>query len=130
MDNRQRFLPPLIAMTTWMRKLFLLVALLVLPLQGMAMAATFVKCHEQAAAQASAHAHEHHQHGDGADHHPSGDEGTPASFASHLCGHHFALHVPASLNIVPSSAFAAWSLPAPLSYTPHFPEHPRRPPRA
>ena len=119
-------------MTTWFKKLILFVALSVLPLQGMAMATTFVKCHEQAATQAGLHGQDHHEHdGDSTNHHHHGsDEGAPGSFSSHLCGHHFALHVPTTADVAFAPAFAAWSLPDLLSYTPYFPEHPRRPPRA
>ena len=115
-------------MVSWVQKLLLVTALLVLPLQGIAMATTFEQCHEQTAAQTSIQAHEH---SDGAQHHhDQTDEGTSSSFAGHLCGYHFVLHLPATLSVAPAPEFAVWASPASLSYTPHFPEQPRRPPRA
>jgi hypothetical protein len=120
-------------MTTrgWLRRLLLLVAIIVMPLQGMAMAATFVQCHEQAAAAQSA-THDHsHDHDGGTSHHGPGDEGTPSggmSAGQHLCGH-FVLHAPASLNLAAQPRFAEWSASPAERYTVHFPDHPRRPPR-
>ena len=120
--------------TTWLRKLVLLLALLAMPLQGLAMATAFVQCHEQAAAQAASHGHAHDD--DTAHHHPapasdqdSGDDGTSGSTVSHhLCGH-FVLHTSVSLDVIVLRAFAEWFPAAPASYKPYFPEHPRRPPR-
>jgi len=111
----------------WIRKLLLAVAILVMPLQGIAVAATFVQCHEQAAV----HATHGHQHDDGAVHdHGSGDDSSPGTQASHhLCGH-FVLHAPGSFSIGTEQQFSAWSPTAAPSYILFFPEHPRRPPRA
>jgi hypothetical protein len=131
-DNRRRIASPL-PMTLDTHKLILLLALLVLPLQGLASVVTFVKCHEQAAVEAalqtSGHTH-HHDHGDGASHqHDDGDEGPLGSSKSHLCGHYVALHVPTDPNVASAPTYGTWSLTPFSSYTPYFPEHPRRPPR-
>ena len=117
--------------TSWLRKLLLVVAILVMPVQGVAIAATFVQCHEQAAAQAVTHdaGAAQHDHSAGHSHDPS-DDGTTGSVAGHhLCGH-CVLYVPTSVTFAFQPRFAAWSASAASSYQPHFPEHPRRPPRA
>ena len=112
--------------TTWLRKLLLLVVILVMPLQGVAMASTLTKCHEKAAAELAALDHDH---GDGGHHHhDSSDDGTTTSMNGHLCGH-LVLHVPASFGVVNQPQFVAWIASPADSYTPYFPEHPRRPPR-
>ena len=124
---RKHIHPHRFVTTTWYRKLLLFVAILVMPVQGVAMAATFGKCHEKAAAELAAHVHEH----DGSAHHPhheSGDESGATSMNGHLCGH-IVLHLPVAFEIVIQPRFAAWTVSAVDSYTPHFPEHPRRPPR-
>lgn len=110
----------------WLRRLLLVLAVLVMPLQGIAIASTFVKCHEQAASLA---AHDH-QHGDSETHHHHGnDEGTSGGMPGHhLCGH-FVLHAPASFSLGMQPQFTDWSAAAAFSYTPYFPKHPRRPPR-
>jgi hypothetical protein len=114
-------------MKRWTCRLLLLVAALVMPIQGVAIAATFVQCHEQAAASIAA---DDHQHDDGTmHHHGSGEEGAPGSMASHhLCGH-FVLHAPGMFSVGLHPQFTDWSAAAAPGYSPHFPEHPRRPPR-
>lgn len=118
-------------MVVWIRKLLLLTALLVLPLQGLAMAATFAACHEQPSAQQMSQAHPHDDQGDATHHHDdqNNDGGTPSGLSGHLCGHQVVFHPPAIVNFVTTSDFPAWAVPAFLDYTPHFPEQPRRPPR-
>ena len=101
-------------------------AIVVMPLQGVAIASTAAKCHEQAAAQLALH-----DHGDEAGahhHHDSGDDGTSTSMNGHFCGH-LVLHVPGDFGIATPPHFASWAASAADSYTPYFPEHPRRPPR-
>ena len=112
------------------RKLILLLAMLALPLQGLATVATFFKCHEQAAAEAGVHSAEH-THADGSSHqHHETDEGALGSSGTHSCGHCLALHVPNDVEVMILPTLGAWSQARFLSYTPYFPEHPRRPPRA
>jgi hypothetical protein len=111
------------------RKLILLLAMLALPLQGLATVATFFKCHEQAAAEAGAHAVEH-THADGSSHqHNETDEGALGSSGTHSCGHCLAIHVHNDVELTILPLLGTWSSPGSLSYTPYFPEHPRRPPR-
>jgi hypothetical protein len=111
------------------RKLVLLLALLALPLQGLATVATFFKCHEQAAAEASLHAAQH-EHTDGTSHqHQESDDGTLGASGTHSCGHCLALHVPVAVVATLLPASGTWSVPRFLSYAPYFPDHPRRPPR-
>jgi hypothetical protein len=118
-------------MANWMKKLLFLVALAVLPLQGMAMATTFVACHEQTSAQQVSQMHQH-DHQDGAAHHhddPGNDGGGAGGSSGHLCGHQVVFHLPTFVNFVTTPGFPAWAAPASSDYTPHFPEQPRRPPR-
>ena len=116
----------------WLGRLLLLVAIVVMPLQGIAMAATFIQCHEQAAAaQSPVHDHSHDHDGGASHHHGSSDDGTPSggmTASHHLCGH-FVLHAPASLDLPPLPRFADWSASPAERYSVHFPDHPRRPPR-
>lgn len=115
----------------WIRKLLLLTALLVLPLQGFAMTAAFVACHEQSSIPQTSQAHQHDDHS-GAAHHPDDqdkDGGIASGSSGHLCGHYVVFHLPAIVNFVTTPGFPAWAAPAFPDYTPHFPEQPQRPPR-
>lgn len=116
----------------WIRKLLLLTALLVLPLQGLAAAATFFACHEQGSAQTTLQAHQLDDHAGAGQHHHHGQDsdGGPASgFSGHLCGHHVVFHLPVIVNFVTTPGFSEWVAAAAPDYSPHFPEQPRRPPR-
>ena len=128
MDNRAspvRLMPYIIK--PWIRRLLVAVAILVMPLQAVAIATTFVQCHEQAVASIVAHDHQHER--GATHHHDSSEEGTPGTTpGQHLCGH-FVLHAPVSFNVGTQPQFPDWSAAAAFSYTPHVPEHPRRPPR-
>ena len=117
----------------WMRKLLLVTALAVLPLQGFAMAAAqLVACHEQASSQQTTHAHSHDKQDTAAHHHDeqNSDGGTTSGLSGHFCGHSVVFHLPAIVIFATAPGFPEWATPALFDYTPHFPEQPRRPPRA
>jgi hypothetical protein len=103
------------------RKLVLLLALLAVPVQGLASVATFFKCHEQAAAEAGLHGAQH-EHTDGASHqHHESDDGALGTSGTHSCGHCVAFHVPVNVGATLLPVSGAWSAPQSLSYTPYFP---------
>ena len=83
-------------MVTWCKKLVLLLALAVVPLQGIAAAAADLHCLADVAGHAphmmhtqDGHGHDHDMNHDG---HPGGNDGTHA--AGHFCFHHFVSALP------------------------------------
>jgi len=114
-------------MTPWRRKLVLVLALAVMPLQGVAATLSVLLCHGDAQAQAMHTQNpEHSMHHDG---HP--DEGGATGHS----GHHPCCNVTASappvmtLSAVPPDFSVGTFAPDPL-YDLFVPEQPQRPPLA
>jgi hypothetical protein len=119
------------------RQYVLLLALLVLPVQGMAAALSALVCsgHEGAAhgvSQAS-DAHEHavlHDTGVAHDHFAGGSEKTGSTdHANHLCCHHFASSAPGAVEKIPDADLSVYVPALSLLATLFVPEKPQRPPR-
>jgi hypothetical protein len=115
-------------MTPWRRKLVLVLALAVMPLQGVAATLSVLLCHGHAQAQAM-HAQddpEHSMHHDG---HP-GEGGATGHSAYHLCCNVTASAPPVmTLATVPPDFSVGTFAPDPL-YDLFVPEQPQRPPLA
>jgi hypothetical protein len=115
-------------MTPWRRKLVLVLALAVMPRQGVAATLSVLLCHGHAQAQAM-HAQddpEHSMHHDG---HP-GEGGATGHSAYHLCCNVTASAPPVmTLAAVPPDFSVGTFAPDPL-YDLFVPEQPQRPPLA
>ncbi len=115
-------------MTTWCKKLALVLALAVMPLQGIAATLSVLLCHGEAQAHAM-HDQGSHDHGAPLDNHQD-EDGTTGNSAYHPCGSVTAsapaiLTLPATQSDFPVRAYA----PAPL-HDLFVPDRPQRPPLA
>lgn len=119
-------------MKSWSRKLLLVLALAVMPLQGIAATLSVLLCHGETQTHA-AHAggsHEHGTHQNGHHDNQQGDDGTTSHSVYHLCCH-FTAFAPASMTLpvarpdFPARAYA----PDPL-HDLFVPDRPQRPPLA
>src|SRR4030095_2262431 len=120
-----------LAMSSWIKKAVLLLAVVVMPVQGVAATLSFLICHGDAQAHAmhgqpvhdhaAAHDHTHHNtHNDNAS--ANGDP------TNHLCCHHTLSGVPvmALPPAIPDFSLIAMA-PEPL-HDLYFPDRPQRPP--
>ena len=115
-------------MTTWCKKLVLVLALTVMPLQGVAATLSVLLCHGEAQAHAM-HDQGSHDHGARADGHPD-EGGTTGNHVQHLCCH-YTVSAPASLALpaaLPDFLVQAF-VPDPL-HDLFVPDRPQRPPLA
>jgi hypothetical protein len=115
-------------MTTWCRRLVLVLALAVMPLQGVAAALSVLFCHDEGQMHAlhDQGSHEHGTHHDGR----HDDDGTVGGSTYHLCCHFTVsapaiVALPAALPDFPIRAFAPDSL-----HDLFIPDRPQRPPLA
>ena len=115
-------------MTTWCKKLVLLLALTVMPLQGVAATLSILLCHGEAQAHAM---HDQGSHDHGAPHDNYQDKGgTTGSSAYHLCCNITASAPPVMmLAAVPPDFPVRAFVPDPL-HDLFVPEQPQRPPLA
>jgi hypothetical protein len=115
-------------MNTWCRKLVLLLALAVMPLQGIAASLSVLFCHDEGHLHAL---HDQGSHDHGVNHDGHQDEGgTTSNHTSHPCCHYTVsapavVTLPAALPDFPVRAFAPESL-----HDLFVPELPHRPPLA
>ena len=119
----------------WVKRIVLLVAFTVMPLQGIAAVMSVVLCHGDAQMHAvhvpEQAAHDHGSHGDGHAHHGGDHDGGGAgNSASHHCCH-LSFTAPAIVtlpSVLPDSSVRAL---APDSlHDLYFPDQPQRPPLA
>lgn len=115
-------------MSVWCKRILLAVALVVLPMQGIAVGLSFLACHGDSDLHA---VHNHDGHGNGSHEHDSHDHGNSTSDApSHLCCHLTVSGIPA----VTPTAFmpdpAALNSEPRLLHDLFLPDRPQRPPLA
>ena len=113
-------------MSSWVKKLVLMLAIAVMPLQGIAATLSVLLCHGETETRAmhtqDGHDHGTHQPGQQDDAGPSGD------LTYHLCCHHTVSGVPV-LTLHPAMADFSMltAAPQPL-HDLFFPDRPQRPP--
>jgi hypothetical protein len=115
-------------MTTWCKKLVLVLALTVMPLQGVAATLSVLLCHGEAQAHAM---HDQGNHGHGTPHNSHPDEGGATGNSAHHPCCNITASAPSSVTLpatqldFPVRAYA----PAPL-HDLFIPDRPQRPPLA
>lgn len=120
-------------MSLWMKKAVLLLAVLVMPLQGVAATLSILLCHGDAQAHAmhGQPVHDHAAAHDQTHHHTYNDNaGANSDLSYHLCCHHTlsGLPVMALAPAIPDFSLIAVA-PEPL-HDLYFPDRPQRPPLA
>ena len=115
-------------MPTWCRQIALLLAIVVMPLQGIAATASFLFCH-MADARGAAHAHDHAATSD--------NDGGPAMMVvtgthelGDFCSHHFTSALPVAAFSAATPGLQSPDFSAPTLNTHFIPDRPQRPPQA
>ncbi len=116
-------------MTDWCRKFVLLLALTVVPLQGMAATLSIVFCHDDAQAHVMQSQGNHDHDTSIPSQHEHDDSGSTGDGAKHLCCHHVVSGAPLTTpqRAAVSDLPALPSAPQPL-HDLFVPERPQRPP--
>lgn len=118
-------------MASFSKRLVFLVALMAMPLQGVAETAAVLPHSSDGAEQAAhvMHSHDGHDHNAQHDNHQNNDDSTGYP-TGHFCGHHFTYILPAVTLLVVTPDFPVRALaPHPL-HDLFVPEQPQRPPLA
>ena len=116
-------------MSSRLKKLVLLLAIAVMPLQGIAGALSVLICHGEAQSHAT-HAQDDHDHGASPQGGHHDDAGTGGDLGYHLCCHHTASGVPVVFLPAATSALPAPATALLLLHDLFLPDRPQRPPLA
>jgi len=115
------------------RTILLLLAIIAMPLQGMAATAAMFRCHTDttdeaphAMHSADAHGHEANDH----DGHTHGGDGSAGSAGGHFCPHHFSSALPTTVLATGISGFEVRTSILPALHDLFLPDRPQRPPLA
>ena len=116
-------------MSSRLKKLVLLLAIAVMPLQGIAGTLAVLICHGEAQSHAT-HAQHDHDHGVSAQGEHHDDAGTGGDLLYHLCCHHTASGITAAFLPAAMSDFPAPATALLLLHDLFLPDRPQRPPLA
>ena len=114
-------------MLSWMNKLVLVLAIAVMPMQGIAATLAAVLCSGEAQTFAM---HEQDGHDHGTQHHSQNDDGSTSDQISHLCCHHVVSGVLVSMPPPAIPDFPALTSAPQLLHDLFLPDRPQRPPLA
>ena len=115
-------------MTAWPRKFVLVLALAVLPLQGVAATLSVLSCHGDAQAHA-VHMQDNHEHGMHHDGHPD-EGGATANSTYHLCCNVTASAPPVVMPLAVTLDFPVCTFVPDSLHDLFVPDRPQRPPLA